>query len=336
MREVSDRDILKICYLYYREERTQEEISELVGYSRFKISRILKEARRRGLVVITITDPRVDLTETEIELAREFDLKQAIVVRTNEFSGRPTMDQVGQAAARYLREVVGRHRVMGVSWGLTVYHVASNLEPLDAANLSLVQIGGGLGTIEGSDNNMLTMTFAQKLGAKALLVPAPVIVRNRAIRDTLFKEKKIQETLAVAKQADLVLFGVGMIGQEGLLWKSGFLNKTDTLKLKESGAVGAICGRFFDAHGQQCWHELDDRTIGLNLDELRNIRHKICVATGEEKVEGVLGALRGRLVDVLVTDEDMARRLLTQDSRAFSISSTLPERKKANLKGSGR
>jgi deoxyribonucleoside regulator len=334
MREVDDRDILKICYLYYREERTQEEISELVGYSRFKISRILKEARKRGLVVISINDPGVDLAETEMALARKFDLTQAVVVRTNEFSGRPVIDQVGEAAARYLRDVVGRHRIMGVTWGLTVYHVASSLEPLDAANLSLVQIGGGLGTIEGSDNNMLTMMFAQKLGAKAYIIPAPVIVRNRAIRDTLFKEKKIQETLAMAKKADLVLFGVGMIGIEGLLWKSGFLNRSDASKLKESGAVGAICGRFFDARGRQCWHELDDRTIGLNLDELRNIRHKICVATGEEKMEGVLGALRGKLVDVLVTDEEMAGDLLSQESASLSKNLTSPEKKSTNLKES--
>jgi deoxyribonucleoside regulator len=175
-----------------------------------------------------------------------------------------------------------------------------------------VQIGGGLGTIEGTDNNMLTMTLGQKLGAKAYLIPAPVIVRHRSLRNTLFKEKKIQETLGLARKADLVLFGVGLIGSEGLLWKSGFLSKSDTLKLKEAGAVGAICGRFFDAQGRECWHELDDRTLGLNLGELRNIRRKICVASGQEKVEGVLGALRGSFVDVLVTDENTAQFLLSR------------------------
>jgi deoxyribonucleoside regulator len=278
----------------------------------------------------------VDLAETEIELARKFGLKQAIVVRANEFSGRPKIDQVGEAAARYLRDIVSGHRIMGVTWGHTVYHVASNLEPLEAANLSLVQIGGGLGTIEGSDNNMLTMMFGQKLGAKAFLIPAPVIVRNRAIRNTLFKEKKIQQTLGMAKKADLVLFGVGVISPEGLLWKSGFLSKADALKLKESGAVGAICGRFFDSRGQQCWSELDDRTIGLNLDELRNIRRKICVATGEEKLEGILGALRGKLVDVLVTDEQIAVRLLSQDSEALPMRVLSPAIKKGRPRRSGR
>ena len=225
MREISDRDILKICYLYYNEEKTQEEISRLFGLSRFKVSRILKEARKNGIITITINDPRIDLTETEIELAKKFDLDQSIVVKTTEYSGKSLLDQVGEAAARYLRGVIHNYSVMGVTWGHTVYHVVSHLQPVEAKHLGLVQIGGGLGTIEGADNNMLTMMLGQKLGAQAHLVPATVIVRNRAIRDTLFKEKKIHETLDIARKADLVLFGVGLIGQEGLLWRSGFLNK---------------------------------------------------------------------------------------------------------------
>jgi deoxyribonucleoside regulator len=312
MREISDRDILKICYLYYKEEQTQEQISRLLGYSRFKISRILKEARKRGLVTVTIHDPMIHVTETEMELVKTFGLDKAIVVRTNQFGNESGLDQVGLAGAQYLREILNRYHVFGVTWGHTVYHVVKELEPVEAKNLSLVQIGGGLGTIEGTDNNMLTMTLGQKLGAKAYLIPAPVIVRNRALRDTLFKEKKIQETLGLARKADLVLFGVGLIGAEGLLWKSGFLSEYDTLKLKDAGAVGAICGRFFDANGQECWHELDDRTIGLTLDELRKIKHKIGVGVGEDKADGISGALKGKLLNVLVTDEETATRLLAK------------------------
>jgi len=312
MREVSERDILKVCHLYYKEEMTQNEISSLLGVSRFKISRILKEAKNRGLVTVTVNDPMADLTETEIELAKSFGLKQAILVKVSEFSGKSPLDQVGTAGAQYLRNVVGSHKIMGVTWGYTVYHIVSNLEPIGVEDLVLAQIGGGLGTIEGTDNNMLTMMLGQKLGAKAHLIPAPVIVGNRRIRDTLLGEKKIEQTLAVAKRADLVLFGIGLVGKDGLLWKSGFLDESDAKKLKESGAVGAVCGRFFDDRGKTCWSQLDGRTIGLNLEEIKRIKHKVCIVTGQEKLAGVLGAIRGRLLDVLITDENTAESLLAQ------------------------
>jgi deoxyribonucleoside regulator len=319
MRELSERDILKICYLYYQVEKTQEEISRLFGVSRFKISRTLKEAKRKGYVTISINDPKSDLTETEIALADKFNLEQSIVVKINEFSEKSALDQVAGAGAQYLGQIVANYHIMGVTWGHTVYHVVNNLKPMAVDHLSLVQIAGGLGTIKGSDNNTLTMMLGQKLGANAHVIPAPVIVRNRSLRNTLFKEQKIQETLEIAKKAELVIFGVGMIGKEGLLWASGFLRESDTTKLKKAGAVGAICGRFFDANGQKCWGELDERTIGLNLAELRKIHHKILIAIGQEKVAAILGALRGQLADVLVTDESTAASLLKAGNTAKAV-----------------
>jgi deoxyribonucleoside regulator len=322
MRELSERDILKICYLYYQEEKTQEEISKLFGVSRFKISRTLKEAKRKGYVTITINDPKGDFTDTEIKLANTFGLQQAIVVRFNEFSDKSAMDQVAEAGAHYLSQIVGDYHILGVTWGRTVSYVVHHLKPIEVKNLTLVQIGGGLGTIEGTDNNMLTMMLGQKLGARAHVIPAPVIVRNRSIRDRLFKEKKIQQTLEIAKKADLVLFGVGIIGKQGLLWRSGFLHKDDTAKLRKAGAVGQICGRSFNARGQKCLDELDDRTIGLNLDQIRKIKHKIFIAIGREKVAAILGALRGKLANVLVTDENTAASLLKAGSATKAAKTT--------------
>jgi deoxyribonucleoside regulator len=178
-------------------------------------------------------------------------------------------------------------------------------------HLKLVQLGGGLGTIEGTDNPALTAMLGQKLGAEAHVIQAPIIVQSKSIRDTLFKETRIRETIEIARKADLVIFGVGLIGPESLLWQSGLLDEHDATKLKNSGAVGAICGRFYDDQGVRCSYDLEGRTIGLNLNELKNIKHKILIALGLEKAKTILGALRGNLVDTLVLDSDTAEHLLT-------------------------
>ena len=112
---------------------------------------------------------------------------------------------------------------------------------------------------------------------------------------------------------------MGIIGLDGLLWRSGFLQKDDAVKLRKAGAVGQICGRSFNARGQNCWDELDDRTIGLNLDELRKIKHKICIAIGQEKVTAIIGASKGRLLNVLVTDERTAASLLKKGSTTEAV-----------------
>ncbi len=152
--------------------------------------------------------------------------------------------------------------------------------------------------------------LGQKLGAEAHVIQAPIIVQNKSIRDTLVKETRIRETIAIARKSDLVIFGVGLIGPESLLWQSGLLSPRDASRLKRAGAVGAICGRFYNDQGVRCSHDLEDRTIGLNLNELKKIKHKILIAAGLEKVRAILGALRGNLVDTLVLDMDTANHLL--------------------------
>lgn len=305
-----ERDIIKICYLFYNECMSQIEIGKKMEISRWKVGRVIKDARERGLITITINHPQVDLTETEIRIANKFGLKQAIVVSINEFSGKSPLDQIGAAGAQYLASIIHRYRILGVTWGLTMSYVAKNLPKIETKNLELAQIGGGLGIIEGTDNPALTTMLGQKMSAYAHVMQAPIIVRDKSIRDNLFKETKIRETLEIAKKADIVMFGVGLVGFESLLWQSGFLGPKEATILKNAGAVGAICGRFFNDKGMQCWQDLADRTIGLSLNELKMIKHKILIAVGKEKLHCILGALEGDIVDVLIIDKETAQCLL--------------------------
>jgi dihydroxyacetone kinase len=307
---VDDRDLFRICYLYYKEEKTQEEISSIFGLSRFKVNRLLKEARNRGLVTIQINDPLERLTETEVELAKRFGLKEAIVVRINRFSGKPPLEQIGEAGALYLTHIIRGHSVLGISWGRTLYHLVKNVKPVEVKGLAVVQISGGLGTIEGTDTNILTMTLSQRLGGTAYVIPAPVIVKSREIRETFLREGKIREALSKAKEADLAILGIGVVDRDGGLWKAGFLNHSDEVRLKKAGAIGAIGGHFYDCQGRMCSNGVEGRIIGLTLDELKRVRHKIGVAMGPEKSHAILGALRGGLLNALITEEETAQGIL--------------------------
>ena len=305
-----ERDIVKICHLFYNQGISQVEIGSMMGISRWKVGRAIKDARERQLISISINHPQSDLTETEIALTKRYGLKEAIVVDIDEFNRASPLDQLGSAGARYLTSIIERHRILGVTWGSTVSYVARNLSKIEAKHLKLVQIGGGLGTIEGTDNPALAAMLGRKLGAEAYVIQAPIIVQNKSIRNMLIKEASIRETIAIARKSDLVIFGAGLIGPESLLWQSGLLNERDSIRLKMAGAVGAICGRFYDDLGVSCSHDLEERTIGLNLNELKKIEHKILIAAGLEKIRAIRGALRGHLVDTLIVDIDTAEHLL--------------------------
>ena len=180
-------------------------------------------------------------------------------------------------------------------------------------DLRVVQMLGGLGRLEsetyGAD---LTMRMAQTLGARMRLLPSPGIVASKLVRDALLQDVNIAETLALAARADLALVGIGAPMSDSVIVEAGILNTAELAELKAMGAVGDIALRFFDAEGRAIDHAINDRIIGLDLAQIRRIPRVIGVAGGDGKYEVIRGALRGRLVDVLITDEMTATRLLQE------------------------
>jgi phosphoenolpyruvate---glycerone phosphotransferase subunit DhaK len=79
-----------------------------------------------------------------------------------------------------------------------------------------------------------------------------------------------------------------------------------------NGAVGEICGKYFDARGEVLDADFNHRTISIDIRHLRQIPVVVGVAAGVEKANAVLAAVKGRLINVLVTDSSVAREMLLQ------------------------
>jgi DNA-binding transcriptional regulator LsrR (DeoR family) len=95
--------------------------------------------------------------------------------------------------------------------------------------------------------------------------------------------------------------------------QAGILTDEEFSQLQAQGAVGDIALRFFDASGEAVQHEICDRIIGLDLDQIKSVPRVIGAAGGEAKFEVIRAALRGKLINVLVTDDRTAVRLLEED-----------------------
>lgn len=309
----ADSDLLyKIAKAYYEDGLTQSQIGKRFGLSRIKISRLLQEARQTRVVQITITPPTDSFADLERELEAAFGLDEAVLVATPDNDHHELVSALGRAAAAYLGRSFDETDVLDLSWGTTLRSVVDAMTPQNMPGMRVVQMLGGLGNIEsevlGGD---LALRMAQVLGAKAQLLPSPGIVPSKLVRDALMQDAIIARTLELAAHADVALVGIGSPTQDSVVIKSGILSEGELDELHAVGAVGDIALRFFDGEGRAVEHPINERIVGLDLGQIRGIPRVIGVAGGQSKYPVIRGALTGGLVNVLITDTAMAKRLLS-------------------------
>jgi deoxyribonucleoside regulator len=195
-----------------------------------------------------------------------------------------------------------------VSNGRSIASTVQQLNPSRKAKMTVVQIFGALGTdnplVDGPD---LVRNLAEAYGAQYRYMHAPLLVEDVRTRDLLLQEPSVQETLALARRADVALLGVGALdaASSGSIW-IGFLNEKDIVWLRNQGGVGHMCAQHYDINGQLLDVELNRRSIGVGLEALRSIGTVIAIAGSEEKAR----AIRGQYIDVLITNDRAAARIL--------------------------
>jgi DNA-binding transcriptional regulator LsrR (DeoR family) len=312
------RLLYKIAKAYYDDGLTQQQISERLGLSRVRVSRLLRAARDERIVQITISPLQESNAEVERRLEEAYGLKEAIVVTC---SGRDTatvVSQLGPVAAACLTRCLQGNEVVALSWGTAVLAVVNALPPMDLPNVRVVQLLGGLGELEAETHGAeLARRMAQALGAKPRLIHAPGIVKDKVVRDALVMDPQVADTLELAGRADVALVGIGIFEPDSTLLAGGnTLTQDEVLDLKAHGVVGDIALQFFDAGGRKVDHPIDDRIVGTGIEKIKAIPRVVGVAGGIEKTPAIQAALRGGLIDVLVTDDRTAERLLNQNAPA--------------------
>ncbi|GAA3316689.1 hypothetical protein GCM10020331_013410 [Ectobacillus funiculus] len=122
--------------------------------------------------------------------------------------------------------------------------------------------------------------------------------------------EEIEAVLEEGKTVDAALISIGNPHKESTLREIGYLKEMDLDNLRKVGVVGDIAFRFFDKFGEPTNHPINNKVIGISLEQLRAVQTVIAVVEGSHKVESVLGALKGNYLDVLIIDETTAALLL--------------------------
>lgn len=306
--------LLAAARLYYLENRSQAEIAKELGTSRSNVSRMLAEAQRQGIVEIRIVeDPSGRLPDLEHELRTAFDLTDVRVASRGVESSVKVEAQVGEQAAQLLLERARDSMTIALSWGRALESMVHAATADRDLAVTLVQLVGGLPTATNHVSPAeLVRELAVRLGASYRLLHTPAALGSLVAVRGLMSDLLISHALDDARGADMAFVGIGTPdqGSSGALVESLQLSSAEERSFRDAQPVGDIALRYFDAHGSPVRGAVDDRIVAVSLDELRRIPNVVGVAYGTAKTAGVLGALRGRLIDSLVCDESLARAVV--------------------------
>jgi DNA-binding transcriptional regulator LsrR (DeoR family) len=325
------RELLRwVAELYYLQQQGQAEIAALIGVSVSKVSRLLAEARRQGIVTITVADSLAGESDLERELARRLHLK-AVYVAPARVSDTALASRVAAVtAARLLPGLLPAHGALGLAGGYTVAHLAHALEPHPTGDIVVVPLQGNW--VEGGlhlHNDQVCRDAASRLGGRALSLPAPMVVERAATRDALLHDRSIRPV--TQRWAELTVAVVGVGGSPGADAGSypsvmGQLAESVRADLLSQGVVGDLCAHMFDVEGRFVEHEVSRRTLGIAITELRRVPLVVAVAGGVAKAPSLLGAARTGVPHVLITDLLTAQRLLGLLSTEHSSVDAVSER----------
>ncbi len=304
-----DDAVVWAAWLYYVDQLTQSDIAKMIGVSRATIVNFLQEARERGLVSIRVNTEVGGRTGIARRLKEKFGLEGALVIPASDAT--PLVQRLGEAGGRLLADMVREGDTIGVAWGQTVLAVADYISlPEPLSGLTVVQVSGSSISNPDFSPEFCTSLMSNRIHARCVNLLAPALLSTPALKKQLLAEPVLVKQFELIHSANLILFGVGDIGPQTLMRSANIANQEDIDLYEANGAVAVLICRFIDADGKPVTGELDDRMVGIELNELAQVPRRLCVAGGAFKVPAIRATLKGGFATHLVTDITTAEMLL--------------------------
>lgn len=297
--------------LYYVDGLGQTEVANLVRVSQTKISRLLAVALERGIVRISVDEYQPRNEKLEHQLCSRFGLTSAAVIRTARHSGGEAARQtVGHFGAPFVASLFPKAGIVAIGGGRSVAEVVQRFRRGEPRRLTVVQAMGSIDSnLSPVDALELGRSMVKRWGGEFLTLSTPAFAPDKKVRDSFLASAQIRFVWDRMREADAAVVGVGSL-ESSVYIERAVLNANDIAELKSRGAVGEICGHFFNAAGRECQSRWKDRVIAVELDYLKKIPQVIGVAAGAERAPAVTAALRGGLLKSVLIDEPLATAVL--------------------------
>ncbi|SMH39028.1 sugar-binding transcriptional regulator [Mesorhizobium australicum] len=303
-------DAARAGWLYYVAGNTQDQIAAKLGVSRQSAQRLVSLAVAEGLVKVRIDHPIAQCLSLANDLTERFGLSYCEVVPSDPGSASTTLG-VAQAVAAEIERWLGKNEpiVLAMGTGRTLKAAVEQLPSIDGPQHKVVSLTGNIGPDGSAAYYNVVFTMADTVKSRSFPMPLPVIASSKAERDMLHAQAMIRPTLELAARADVTFVGIGELGPSAPLVLDGFVSEAELLALRKAGAVGEIVGWAFDQDGAFIDGMTNDRVASAPIPD-RSRSLVIAAAMGKAKLPAISAAIRGRLVNGLITDEATAEALL--------------------------
>lgn len=310
--------IIDASVLYYLEGKTQSQIAKELYLSRPKVSRLLKKARELQIVDITINYQNDEFEQLQGEIRRAFGIPHVVITKTLSHID-DTLDEVGKAAAKELVTLIQDDMTLGISWGQHVRRTAKFLKRRSYNNLRLVELFGAV-SYDLGDADMLSIgrSISSKLNGKLYPLPSPIYINDPGAREAIINTPLIRSTLNMIEDCDLVITGIGSIDSSSMqtLWDN-YVEGEMKNRIIAKGGMGFLLAHFFDRDGQFLDIDINENVVGIKTATIKE-KKIVAIASGDEKVRAIYGALRGKLLNTLISDEATLRKVMEHYNQRYS------------------
>ncbi|HEY9377152.1 MAG TPA: sugar-binding domain-containing protein [Jiangellaceae bacterium] len=312
-------DVLRLAAIardFYLDGRSKSDIAESYGISRFKVARLLDEARASGVIRLSIDVPFGIDPDLSWKLQSAYGLRHAIVVDSPEVPETLLRARLARVAGNLLTEIVTEQDVLGVGYGRTLTVLAESLASLPAC--TVVQVTGALVGVNPAENSVqLVSRIAAVSGGPAFSIYSPQVLPDAATASTLRSQPEVAEAV---RRFDSITKAILPVGS----WDPPHSQLYDALTPEErgellaQGACAEIGATLVDAAGRQVAPEFSERCIAINGEQLKRIDEVIIVGGGQVKAAAIRAVLIGGLANAVVT-ERAAAHLLLESAEATAV-----------------
>ncbi len=304
-------DAARAGWLYYVAGNTQDEIARKLGVSRQSAQRMVSLAVSRKLIKVRLDHPIAQCMELSHRLKNRFDLQQCEVVPSDPESSSSTLGIAQAGAGEMERHLKSIHpRIIALGTGRALRACVEQLTPMDCPQHRIVSLVGNMASDGSASAYDVIIRMADAVNAPHYPMPLPVIATTTEERSILQNQKPVRSILELARQADATFVGIGQMGDDVPLLDDGFITREELRAYKKAGAAGEIVGWVYDRNGVIIDGLTNDRVASAPIrpDPQTPV---FGIAAGANKVDAILSALRGRLINSLITNELTAKRLLS-------------------------